>query len=58
MRIVESEKDVQKMFRMASSEADKAFGDASVFIEKYVRNPRHIEFQMFGDKAREYHPSR
>ena len=50
MRIVEYEKDVQKMFKMASSEAEKAFGDPSVFIEKYVRNPRHIEFQVFGDK--------
>ncbi len=50
MRIVENIKDIQKMFRMASSEAEKAFGDPSVFIEKYVKNPRHIEFQVFGDK--------
>ncbi len=50
MRIVEKEKDVEKMFKMASSEAGKAFNDPSVFIEKYVRNPRHVEFQVFGDK--------
>ncbi len=50
MRVVEKEKDIQKMFNMASSEAGKAFGDPSVFIEKYVKNPRHIEFQIFGDK--------
>jgi acetyl-CoA carboxylase biotin carboxylase subunit len=50
MRIVEKEKDIAKMFKMASSEAEKAFSDSSVFIEKYVRNPRHIEFQVFGDK--------
>lgn len=50
MRIVEKEKDIEKMFKMASSEAGKAFNDPSVFVEKYVRNPRHIEFQVLGDK--------
>ncbi|MFW5644780.1 MAG: acetyl-CoA carboxylase biotin carboxylase subunit [Bacteroidota bacterium] len=50
MRIVEKEKDVDKMFKMATSEAGKAFNDPSVFIEKYVRNPRHVEFQVFGDQ--------
>ena len=50
MRIVESEKELEKMFRMASSESAKAFNDPSLFVEKYVRNPRHIEFQIFGDK--------
>ena len=50
MRIVEKESEIEKNFKMASSEAEKAFSDPSVFIEKYVRNPRHIEFQVFGDK--------
>jgi len=50
MRIVENEKELEKMFKMASSEAAKAFNDPSVFVEKYIRNPRHIEFQVFGDK--------
>ena len=50
MRIVESEKELEKMFRMASTESAKAFNDPSLFVEKYVRNPRHIEFQIFGDK--------
>jgi len=50
MRIVEKEAQIEKMFKMCTSEAEKAFGDGSVFIEKYVRNPRHIEFQIFGDK--------
>lgn len=50
MRIVEEEKNVAKMFKMASSEAEKAFNDPNVFVEKYVRNPRHIEFQIFGDQ--------
>ena len=34
----------------AISEAKSAFGDGSVFIEKYITKPRHIEFQIFGDK--------
>ncbi len=50
MRIVEKASQMEKMFKMASSEAETAFNDASVFIEKYVRNPRHIEFQIMGDK--------
>jgi acetyl-CoA carboxylase biotin carboxylase subunit len=50
MRIVEKSSQIEKMFKLATGEAEKAFNDASVFIEKYVRNPRHIEFQVFGDK--------
>ena len=49
MRVVEEESNIEKMFRMAQNEAEKAFGDASVFMEKYVRNPRHIEFQILAD---------
>ncbi|MBN1116758.1 MAG: ATP-grasp domain-containing protein [Bacteroidales bacterium] len=54
MRIVEKESQIEKMFRLATSEAEKAFNDGSVFIEKYVRNPKHIEFQVFGDKHGNY----
>jgi len=50
MRIIEKATEVEKMFKMATTEAEKAFNDASVFIEKYVRNPRHIEFQIIADK--------
>jgi acetyl-CoA carboxylase biotin carboxylase subunit len=50
MRIVEKASQIEKMFKLASTEALKAFNDASVFMEKYVRNPKHIEFQIFGDK--------
>jgi len=50
MRVVEKDTDMERMYRMASSEALKAFNDPSVFIEKYVPNPRHIEFQVFGDR--------
>jgi len=49
MRVVEKEKDVERMFNLASKEAEKAFNDPAVFIEKYVREPRHIEFQILGD---------
>jgi acetyl-CoA carboxylase biotin carboxylase subunit len=54
MRIVEKESRIEKMFTMASSEAEKAFNDSSLFIEKYVRNPRHIEFQILADKHGNY----
>jgi acetyl-CoA carboxylase biotin carboxylase subunit len=50
MRIVEREADFQEQMDRAVSEATSAFGDGSVFIEKYVTKPRHIEFQIFGDK--------
>jgi len=50
MRIVEKKDDMKKMFKLATNEAEKAFNDPSVFIEKYVRNPRHIEFQIIADK--------
>ena len=54
MRIVEKESRIEKMFRMATDEAEKAFNDPSLFIEKYVSNPRHIEFQILGDKHGNY----
>jgi acetyl-CoA carboxylase biotin carboxylase subunit len=50
MRIVEREEDFQEQMERAISEATSAFGDGSVFIEKYITKPRHIEFQIFGDK--------
>lgn len=50
MRIVRQEDEVVKLYRMARNEAEKAFNDPSVFIEKYIENPKHIEFQILGDK--------
>ena len=50
MRIVNNESDFQEQMERAISEATSAFGDGSVFIEKYITKPRHIEFQIFGDK--------
>ena len=50
MRIVRKPEEMEKMFLIASKEAEKAFNDPSVFIEKYIENPKHIEFQILGDK--------
>lgn len=50
MRIVNSEDEFHQQMERAISEARSAFGDGSVFIEKYITRPRHIEFQIFGDK--------
>lgn len=49
MRIVETKEDLEKQMERAISEAVSAFGDGSVFIEKYVSSPRHIEFQILAD---------
>lgn len=49
MRIVEKEEDFESQMDRAISEATNAFGDGSVFIEKYVTKPRHIEIQVMAD---------
>jgi propionyl-CoA carboxylase alpha chain len=49
MRIVEKESEVKEQMKRAISEAESAFGDGSVFIEKYVGSPRHIEIQVLAD---------
>lgn len=49
MRIVEKEEDFVSQMERAISEATSAFGDGSVFIEKYVTKPRHIEIQIMAD---------
>jgi acetyl-CoA carboxylase biotin carboxylase subunit len=49
MRIVENEKEFESQMERAISEATSAFGDGSVFIEKYVSSPRHIEIQVMAD---------
>jgi len=49
MRVVNSEKDLESQMNRAISEATSAFGDGSVFIEKYVSEPRHIEIQVLSD---------
>lgn len=49
MRIVEEAGDFEEQMQLAVSEALSAFGDGSVFIERYVSSPRHIEIQVLGD---------
>lgn len=49
MRIVEKEEDLESGMKRAISEATSAFGDGSVFVEKYVKSPRHIEVQVMSD---------
>ncbi len=50
MRIAWNDQELPKMFNIARNEAEKAFSDPSVFIEKYISNPKHIEFQILGDQ--------
>ncbi|MFN3194761.1 MAG: acetyl/propionyl/methylcrotonyl-CoA carboxylase subunit alpha [Chlorobiota bacterium] len=54
MRIVRSEEEFEDAFASSSREAKNAFGDSTVFVEKYIENPRHIEFQVAGDKHGNY----
>ena len=49
MKVVPSEDQLESLMGQARSEAKNAFGDDTVYIEKYLGNPRHIEFQIFGD---------
>lgn len=50
MRIVENIEEFEEQMKLAVSEATSAFGDGSVFIEKYVAGPRHIEIQVMADR--------
>lgn len=49
MKVCAAEDQLETLMSQAGSEAKAAFGDATVYIEKYLGNPRHIEFQVFGD---------
>ncbi len=49
MRVVEKSAELKEQMERAISEAESAFGDGSVFIEKYVGSPRHIEIQVLAD---------
>jgi len=50
MRIVRSKEELPALFKAASSEAAAAFGNGDLYMEKYVENPRHIEFQVLADQ--------
>jgi acetyl-CoA carboxylase biotin carboxylase subunit len=49
MKVVPDPSGLESLMGQASSEAAAAFGDPTVYMEKYLGNPRHIEFQIFGD---------
>ncbi len=50
MRLIEDESQVDSAFKSATSEAKRAFGDSSVYLEKYIQRPRHIEIQVLADE--------
>lgn len=50
MRIVHEKKNLEKAYNFASTEAQQAFGDSRVYIEKYIPSPKHIEVQLLGDR--------
>lgn len=49
MRLVRSEDELTKAFMAAQGEAEAAFGDSGVYLEKFIERPRHIEFQILAD---------
>jgi acetyl-CoA carboxylase biotin carboxylase subunit len=50
MRRVDRDEDIAAAFRDASSEAERAFADPAIYVEKLIERPRHIEVQLFGDR--------
>jgi acetyl-CoA carboxylase biotin carboxylase subunit len=50
MRIVRSKRELATAFQTARAEAEQAFGSANVYMEKLIERPRHIEFQVLGDR--------
>lgn len=50
MRIVYEESELENAFTMASTEANAAFGNPEIYLEKFIENPRHVEIQIIGDK--------
>ena len=49
MRVIENQADLEKAFQVAQAEAKAAFGNGDVFIERFLRKPRHVEVQVAGD---------
>jgi len=50
MRIAQNEKEFMKVFSLAQKEAQSFFGNSTMYVEKYIENPRHIEFQILADQ--------
>ena len=55
MKIVEKESQLENLFLTAKSEAKKFFGNDELYIEKYFKNPRHIEVQVMSGKNKTVH---
>ncbi len=55
MRVVRSPEELEGALRSAASEAQKAFGDDAVYLEKYIEAPRHVEIQVLADHERTIH---
>jgi len=49
MRVARDERELSAAYDTARAEAEKAFGNAEVYLERYLESPRHVEFQVFGD---------
>jgi acetyl-CoA carboxylase biotin carboxylase subunit len=49
MRVARSDKELAAAFELATREAERAFGNGSIYLEKYLAEPRHVEIQIFGD---------
>ena len=49
MRVVRSKDEFERVFRVAANEAESAFSDGTVYLEKYLENPRHVEIQVLAD---------
>ncbi len=49
MRVVHSRREIDRAFQQASSEAQSAFGDGSVYVERFIERPRHVEIQVLAD---------
>ncbi len=54
LRLVREEEELRSSLRMAKSEAKSAFSDDSVYVEKYIEHPRHVEIQILGDRHGNY----
>ncbi len=49
MKVVEDESDLENAYNLTKSEAEVNFGNDEIYVEKFLRNPKHIEFQIFAD---------
>ncbi len=51
MRLVENKANLEKMFKAAQGEAEAAFGNDGLYMEKFIKNPRHVEIQILADRS-------